>query len=190
MGRMKPETETMFITGFCHCGCGNPYKRYFVHGHNDLTGGNFPHLTGKDSPKYKHGMGSISKLGYCTKPDPNGGWFYIHRNVVESVLGKSLPLKSVIHHVDENPMNNKNDNLVVCENQLYHIFLHQRLRALRASGHADWRRCRYCGKHDDPVNLPMKDGNMVSHKGCGPEYRRNLKLNKKLKGEQYENRNL
>lgn len=64
--------------------------------------------------------------------------------VAERALGRYLPPTAVVHHLDGNPRNRQNNNLVICENQAYHVFLHRRLRAWRECGHANWRRCRTC----------------------------------------------
>lgn len=72
---------------------------------------------------------------------------------VEKVLGKKLPLFSVVHHVDGDEANNSHTNLVICEDQRYHCLLHQRTDALKACGCASWRRCKFCGKYDAPNNL-------------------------------------
>ncbi len=57
-----------------------------------------------------------------------------HRSIVEKAIGIKLPPKSIIHHVDGNGRNNTHYNLVVCENQAYHILLHYRQRILEAGG--------------------------------------------------------
>ena len=50
-----------------------------------------------------------------------------HIVIAEKVLGKPLPPKAEIHHVDSNCSNNKNSNLVICENHSYHFLLHKRI---------------------------------------------------------------
>lgn len=73
--------------------------------------------------------------------------------IAERVLGKPLPTGAEVHHVDENPKNNRNDNLVICPDHSYHRLLHRRTNALNACGNADWRKCNYCKQWDDPANL-------------------------------------
>lgn len=53
------------------------------------------------------------------------------REHVARVLGYALPRKAQVHHVDENPRNNANTNLVVCEDAAYHKLLHRRMRERR-----------------------------------------------------------
>lgn len=78
---------------------------------------------------------------------------YEHVSVVEKAMGKPLRRGAIVHHVDENPLNNTPTNLVVCPDRSYHMLLHRRQAAYDACGHYDWLRCRFCGKYDDPVNL-------------------------------------
>ena len=85
----------------------------------------------------------------------NGGYVYRwvggrdvseHRLVVERVLGRTLPTKVHIHHVDENRKNNSNRNLVVCEDIAYHKLLHFRASLIKAGANPNTERvCKACG---------------------------------------------
>lgn len=66
----------------------------------------------------------------------------LHKVICERVLGKKLPKGAVVHHVDNNPLNNRTNNLVICEDVAYHHLLHRNIR-LRAAG-ADWTKERIC----------------------------------------------
>ncbi len=94
--------------------------------------------------------------------------------IAETTLGKPLPIGAEVHHVDENPLNNKPQNLVICEDRTYHWLLHQRARALKACGHADWLKCRICKKYDDPTNLKIQErqtaGTNIYHQNCISQY--------------------
>jgi len=81
----------------------------------------------------------------------------------ERALGK--PLNSIKH-----PVHHHNNELVICENKIYHQFLHTRTDALTACGNANWRKCSYCKQYDDPKNLVIK--NHIYHKACANEYLR------------------
>lgn len=51
-----------------------------------------------------------------------------------NALGRPLDRRHPVHHVDLNPRNNENSNLVICESKRYHHILHARTRVLRAGG--------------------------------------------------------
>lgn len=130
-------------------------------------------LVVKQSP---HGSGSTR----------NGYKFYTvdgkqkreHITIAEKALGKPLPIGACVHHVDENRANNRNDNLVICPDNSYHMALHMRLRALRACGNSDWHKCLFCGKYDDPANmLPNRQGRNMVHQLCRSEYFKNRRRN-------------
>lgn len=93
-----------------------------------------------------------------------------HIVVAEMALGKPLPIGAVVHHVNENHYDNRNENLVICENRAYHALLHARLRALKECGNPDWRRCNFCHKYDDPANLRRGNRTQIFHDGCVKAY--------------------
>lgn len=66
------------------------------------------------------------------------------------------------------------DQLVVCQDRAYHKLLHYRQKAYETCGHANWRKCRYCKKYDDPNNLSViRRGNgrtETYHKNCATSY--------------------
>lgn len=90
----------------------------------------------------------VYKYGH-PKAAPDGR-IYRYVIVAEEVLGRYLLSSEVIHHVDRNEENDSKNNLVICQDQAYHRLLHQRLRALKESGDALARQCRYCRKWDRP----------------------------------------
>ena len=55
---------------------------------------------------------------------------YKSRRKVESVLRRSLKSGEVVHHIDLNPLNTKNSNLLVCTSK-YHRGIHNKLRSLK-----------------------------------------------------------
>lgn len=173
--------------GYCHCGCGNlapiatitdrrwhhvkgkPIK--FINGHS------LQHPSGENHPLWKGGK----------KCDGDGrNWVYMpnHKKakknyvlgyvlIAEKILAKPLPERVVIHHFDEITSNDKNENLVICENDTYHKLLHQRMRALKACGHPSWRKCHICKQYDQIENLyiPLNRGS-IYHKRCKSRYQR------------------
>ena len=90
------------------------------------------------------------------------------RWIARRALGKKLPRGSEVHHIDKDPSNNSNDNLVLCQDKSYHKFLHQRANAYYACGNPNWRKCSFCGKHDDPKNLYIYKG-ICYHRKCSTE---------------------
>ena len=93
-----------------------------------------------------------------------------HVLIAAAALGKTLPQGAHVHHVDGNPLNNRNENLVICPDNAYHQLLHRRERALDACGHADWRKCHLCKRYDAPENLVVTPrgakGDRVYHNAC------------------------
>jgi hypothetical protein len=94
-----------------------------------------------------------------------------HVLIAESALGFTLPPGVEVHHVNENPSDNRPENLVVCQDRQYHMILHARQRALDACGNANWRKCAYCKKYDDPTLMTGRAsrGQLVNtfyHKPC------------------------
>ena len=89
------------------------------------------------------------------------GYVYEHVIAAEKVLGKSPPKGVIVHHVDEDPSNNQNNNLVICQDQTYHLLLHSRRDALLACGNPDWRRCTICKEYGDPTKMVKANGKGV-----------------------------
>lgn len=91
-----------------------------------------------------------------------------YRKIAEKALGRKLPENAVVHHHTSN-------QLVICEDQAYHLLLHYRTKAIKESGHADWLQCAYCHKFDAPENLYIQPGkNQCNyHRECRLEYKRN-----------------
>jgi len=89
---------------------------------------------------------AVSFAGYPLIKAPNHpreskGYVFEHILIAEKVLGHPLPKGAVNHH---HPSIKNATNLVICENDAYHKVLHQRMRALNACGHSNWRKCKYC----------------------------------------------
>ena len=69
----------------------------------------------------------IDKGGYILVRKPNhphatkAGYVREHRIAVEQAIGRFLLPTEVVHHIDDDPSNNKFSNLIVFENQAVHI---------------------------------------------------------------------
>lgn len=65
--------------------------------------------------------------------------------VAEKAIGKYLPKKAVVHHVDENKLNDLPSNLVICEDENYHRLFHRRARIVKAGGNPEIQQlCSTC----------------------------------------------
>lgn len=106
----------------------------------------------------------------------------LHRVLAEKALGKPLPAGAVVHHLDGNPRNNANTNLVICPDENYHNLLHIRLAAYQACGNADYLKCYVCKEYDSITNLHevRKAGRRVTtfyHSACRKAYRKQYREN-------------
>jgi len=177
--------EDSFEHGHCCCGCGqktNIYRgkpRKFIPGHNGRLESNKEMLRalGKKGPEHHNWKGgkTINSRGYALtrKQRHCNASPYVpdHILIAEKVLGKRLPPSAVVHHSDGDTLNNTNSNLVICENQGYHLFLHQRKRAFEAGG-VHLVRCPLCKTHDIPENLYLRPNGTGMHRECKSKYER------------------
>ncbi len=72
------------------------------------------------------------------------------RRQVEKALGHRLPLMAPVHETC--------GTFVVCQDQAYHMLLHQRERALKVCGHANWKKCGKCSTYKDPQGMRQYQG--------------------------------
>lgn len=110
-----------FTLGFCKCGCGTQLKTVrtsegYLKRHERFHF--FPRLSGPKHYNWKGGI-KVSK-GYVTVLDrtnplvnPKYPYSRQHRDVMESYLGRRLTKDEIVHHIDENPLNNDLSNLEV-----------------------------------------------------------------------------
>ena len=115
----------------------------------------------------------LTNRGYINLQENNVQKF-AHVWIVERAIGRELKDGECVHHVDENPSNNENKNLVVCPSHKYHFLLHRRQRAFDSCGDANKRKCSYCEVWDDPKNLYIYGANEIRsyHKDCKNKHAR------------------
>ena len=168
--------------GLCQCGCGEKTRiaksNHRASGHikgEPVRFIKYHHpirqRRGPDNPHWKGGR-EVNDQGYVLVHAP--GHPRAHRNkvrehilIAEEALGKPLPPEAVVHHPNEDPTDNRHENLVICQDQGYHKLLHQRIRAFRASGNPNWMKCHYCQTYDDPKNMVVHPRRRAArHRAC------------------------
>lgn len=153
--------------------CPKHYQRWRLNGN--------PLITKIAAPR-PSGAGAYTAGGYHVRVIA-GRRVYEHVRIAEAALGRPLPKKAHVHHVDENPANNDPSNLVICPDARYHRLLHIRANALRACGRADWRGCRLCKQYDDPANMYYrpKTADHV-HRACRDEVKAKWRERRRAQG--------
>ena len=135
--------------GWCHA----HYKKWHLHG-SPTHGGSHVRANGE---------GTINWAGYVAVTH-NGKKFMQHRLVAEQAVGRPLPKKAVVHHIDGDRMNNVPSNLVVCPDQTYHRLIHLRQDALDACGNPNHRKCFVCREYDSVDRMTKVGDNRNGHK--------------------------
>lgn len=113
--------------------------------------------------------------GYHTCPEDSDK--YLHVAIAEKALGKPLPPKAEVHHVDGNKLNNDPGNLVICPDHSYHALLHARQRIFDAGGIPGKEKvCSDCRRLLDVSefvkNKRLYDGMHNSCRGCVSKFKR------------------
>lgn len=137
----------------------------------------------KDTRRAKAGRYVAVKMPDHPRANKSG-YVREHILIAERALGSELPPGAVVHHVNGNPRDNRRGNLVVCESDGYHHFLHRRLRALREGGDVHMLRCSYCKRYDDPKKMYVYPGGNESaaamHRACHAIYERDRLRQKRV----------
>ena len=139
------EHENKFMEipyGYCHCGCGQKTTiiAYNCKTRNMIKGIPRQFIRGhvKREKHYRWNGGIQRRRGYVFiyKPeDPRAPirnpYIAEHILVAESVLGKTLPIKAEVHHINGIRDDNRKENLIICENKAYHLMLHRRQKKFK-----------------------------------------------------------
>jgi len=124
----------------CACGCGQQTGMIKVsRTRGDARRG--------DYSKFRpgHNMHNAPGVGYVSRHGVR-----VHVRTAQTAIGKALPAGAVVHHVDGNPRNNTNANLVICQDQRYHVLLHARARIVKAGGNPNTQKiCCTCKQLKD-----------------------------------------
>ncbi len=194
---VKNEFKSEIPVGFCQCGCGQRTKiapvsssrngwikgdpvKYLPRHHNVQGDKNVNWKGGKHIRKNKNYKQEYVMIHMPRHPRAtvNNPYVFEHILIAEKALGKYLPGKAVVHHVNGNGLEN-HKNLVVCQDNPYHLILEQRTRAYRECGHATWRKCSFCKKYDDPKNLYIDPTRRSArHRSCFNIHRNDWKARK------------
>ena len=96
------------------------------------------------------------------------GAVYEHVLVVERALGRFLKNEEQVHHVNGDKTDNRNRNLVACEDMAYHKLLHVRAKVLKAGGDPNAQRlCSACRR----LKSFQEFNRMVANKSDGRQRR-------------------
>ena len=120
-----------FVLGFCKCGCGNEIKiitsmyekglgywlQTYKHGHNPIDYSKRNTLRREKHPNYTGGIRIMGNYLGILRPHHKfaykSGYVLLHRYIMELILGRYLTKEEVVHHIDGNPKNNEESNLML-----------------------------------------------------------------------------
>lgn len=172
----------------CECGCGEPapiakktdLKKKTVRGQPVRFIARHFFRTNKGRSHANWRGGTSSKGGYVGILREDGSYILEHVKIAESVLGKKLPDGAVVHHVNGVRSDNKHCNLVICQDQAFHMLIHQRARALAATGNASSVKCGFCKQWGMPgdENLNIDRTWAAYHRSCNATYEKARRMKK------------
>lgn len=116
----------------CVCDCGNErvVAAGFLNAGLITSCGRHPWKSGKDHPNWRKGE-TITPCGYREVPvigyKGNHRYRSEHRTLVEQAIGRELSAKEVVHHINEDKLDNRLENLAVLTRS-EHASLHAAMR--------------------------------------------------------------
>jgi len=130
------------------------------------------HPNWKGGEKIKNATAVFYKMLYRPfHPKADRGYVAEHVLIAESALGRIVPEGSPVHHANGDSLENRNSNLVICQNHSYHRMLHGRLNAFKATGDPSRKKCSFCKSWEGEIirrNYGGKSSNY--HRKCFAEY--------------------
>jgi len=107
---------------------------------------------GKSNGHWKGGSWLHSASGYIYCSTKGGGDVPQHRLIAEAVLGRLLKKSEVVHHINGDKTDNKNDNLLICTKS-YHHWLHNHMASIFMDEHFSRRL-----EEESSLNNPLNSG--------------------------------
>lgn len=149
----------------CQCGCGQPapLAPQTSTKYGWVAGEPVRFIAGHNARLQKRQTG-YRMLNMPEHPRATtNGYVLEHIVIVERALGHPIPRPGEVHHVDENPRNNANSNLVVCHDRAYHHLLHLRTKVVKAGGDPNTQ--RVCGTCKRPRLFAEFNRSLVTKDG-------------------------
>jgi hypothetical protein len=127
-----------------------------------------PIPTGKDSPRWKGGINNGYQLIYWrdeTTGEPHKD--REHRIIIQNAMDRKLYPEEIVHHIDLDKLNNRIENLYLCQDEQYHQHVHHSLEECGVAllGRLIWfdyETLRYAISHR-PVPIPDLNAGRILH---------------------------